>query len=102
MDPMAPEDLEDLLTKAALARRLAMAIPDDPIGLRLAQPLLTQSRLLRDVSGGSLRKQTGDFTGLRWRLPPARADLAEVLGSPMDQTTPHRGSRDTPTNQGAI
>ena len=34
---MAPKDLEDLLTQAARARRLAMAIPDDPIGLRLAQ-----------------------------------------------------------------
>ena len=34
---MAPKDLEDLLTQAARARRLAMAIPDDPMGLRLAQ-----------------------------------------------------------------
>jgi hypothetical protein len=37
LDPMAPKDLEDLLTRAARARRLAMAIPDDPMGLRLAQ-----------------------------------------------------------------
>jgi hypothetical protein len=31
------EDLEDLLTQAARARRLARAIPNDPMGLRLAQ-----------------------------------------------------------------
>jgi hypothetical protein len=37
MEPMAPEDLEDLLTQAARARRLARAIPNDPMGLRLAQ-----------------------------------------------------------------
>jgi hypothetical protein len=36
-EPMAPEDLEDLLTRAAGARRLARAIPDDPMGLRLAE-----------------------------------------------------------------
>ena len=37
MEPVAPEDLEDLLTQAARARRLARAIPDDPMGQRLAQ-----------------------------------------------------------------
>ena len=34
---MALKDLEDLAAKAARVRRLARALPDDPIGLRLAQ-----------------------------------------------------------------
>jgi hypothetical protein len=34
---MAPQNLEDLLTQAARERRLARAIPDDPMGQRLAQ-----------------------------------------------------------------
>jgi hypothetical protein len=37
MEPMAAEDLEDLLTQAARARRLARATPNDSMGLRLAQ-----------------------------------------------------------------
>jgi hypothetical protein len=35
LNPMAPKDLEDLLTQAARARRLARATPNDPTGLRL-------------------------------------------------------------------
>ena len=34
-DPMTPQDMEDLLAQAARARRLAMAIPNDPMGQRL-------------------------------------------------------------------
>ncbi len=36
-DPMTPQDMEDLLDQAARARRLAMAIPNDPMGRRLTQ-----------------------------------------------------------------
>jgi hypothetical protein len=35
--PIAPKDLGDLLTQAARARRLARAIPNDPMGLRLVR-----------------------------------------------------------------
>jgi hypothetical protein len=35
--PIAPKDLGDLLTQAARARRLARAIPNDPMGLRPVQ-----------------------------------------------------------------
>jgi hypothetical protein len=52
---MSPKDLEDLLTRAARARRLARAIPNDPMRLQLAQ--------VADELEGEIDRQTRIFTG---------------------------------------
>jgi hypothetical protein len=82
MEPMAAEDLEDLLTQAARARRLAGAIPNDPIGLRLAQ--------VADELDAEIDRQTRIITSSEG-IPASDVPKASAPQSPVQSD---RGRRD--------